>query len=60
MNAQSTVVCRCVACPGCDCACGCQDTTPSTPQVAGPACSCASRCGCEAAEQGCLCSSPQS
>jgi len=60
MNVQSALVCSCVACPGSSCTCGCQDATPSTAPVAGQACECAARCGCEAAEQGCLCPSPRS
>ena len=62
MNRLSTTLsCQCVDCPGAGCLCGCQaDSNLSTAPAAGQACACASRCGCEAAEQGCLCSAPQS
>jgi hypothetical protein len=60
MNFASTLSCQCADCPGSSCLCGCQaDATPSTTLGAVQACACASSCGCEAAEQGCLCNSPQ-
>ena len=56
MNTTSTSSCQCVDCPGASCRCGCQAAaTPPTTAVAGAACTCAMRCGCEGAEQGCLC-----
>jgi hypothetical protein len=48
--------CNCNPCPGAGCPCGCQPTATLV-QVndARPACNCAQACGCDAAEQGCLC-----
>jgi len=44
--------CECIDCPGAGCLCGCEHpATQALPQ----ACSCGG-CGCDAAEQGCLCS----
>lgn len=60
MTVLSTLYCQCADCPGANCPCGCQaDATPPATQLAGLSCTCASRCGCDAAEQGCLCSPPQ-
>jgi hypothetical protein len=52
-----SAACRCSHCPGSGCACGCQPL-PANPALnaAGPACACGGRCGCDAAEQGCVCS----
>jgi hypothetical protein len=56
MNTPSTPSCPCVDCPGDSCRCGCQgDVTPPAAAAARPTCACGPRCGCDAAEQGCLC-----
>ena len=61
MNFLTTLSCECVDCQGTDCRCGCQaDANPPSTHAAAPVCACGLRCGCEAAEQGCLCSPPQS
>jgi hypothetical protein len=59
MNTPTTAtVCRCVNCPGANCRCGCQaEATPPAAAAARPACACGPSCGCDAAEQGCLCGS---
>jgi hypothetical protein len=60
MNSASTFSCQCVDCPGSSCLCGClADSAPSVALIAAQACTCGSGCGCEAAEQGCLCSARQ-
>lgn len=45
--------CSCTTCAGAACQCGCQ--VAAAPSDARPACNCATACGCDAAEQGCLC-----
>ncbi len=55
MNATSTPSCLCTDCPGTDCRCGCNDRTPPVALGASATCACGPRCGCDAAEQGCLC-----
>jgi len=59
MNTPTTAtVCRCVNCPGTNCRCGCQaEAAPPAAAAARPACACGPSCGCDAAEQGCLCRS---
>lgn len=48
--------CECSNCPGAGCQCGCQPTMRAVqPNDARAACNCAHACGCDAAEQGCLC-----
>lgn len=56
MNPEMNDRCTCATCGGEACRCGCQlSATP--PSDARPACACAIACGCDAAEQGCLCNS---
>jgi hypothetical protein len=60
-SATTSSPCRCAECPGAGCTCGCAagHAAPAAPlQAAGACCACASRCGCDAAEQGCLCGTP--
>ena len=48
--------CNCSKCPGAGCQCGCQSGKAAGATLAAPTgCACGPRCGCEAAEQGCLC-----
>lgn len=55
MQHELTSPCQCTECPGAGCRCGCQQPAPALAlQAAPPSCGCES-CGCEAAEQGCLC-----
>jgi len=55
MQDESIPQCQCPNCPGAGCRCGCQDPTSALAvHAAPPSCGCAC-CGCEAAEQGCLC-----
>ena len=61
MNVDSTFACRCIDCPGAGCQCGCQtDASTSRAPAAGSPCACGPRCGCDAAEQGCLCTPARS
>jgi hypothetical protein len=54
MSYETNDQCRCASCPGEACNCGCQ--APTAPMsAAGATCDCGPACGCEAAEQGCLC-----
>lgn len=54
LHAPRTTACTCVDCPGAGCTCGCQALAGAT--IAAPAaCRCGPACGCEAAEQGCMC-----
>ena len=46
--------CTCTGCAGVACQCGCQIAAAPASE-ARPACNCATACGCDAAEQGCLC-----
>jgi len=57
MNTPTTPACQCVNCSGASCRCGCRSVAATAPAAAAtrPACNCGSRCGCDAAEQGCLC-----
>lgn len=56
MNYQAIDSCRCANCPGEACACGCQAEALVAPMnAAGAQCACGTACGCEGAEQGCLC-----
>lgn len=53
MNQSTTENCACTNCPGAGCQCGCQG---GASVVAAPAaCNCGPSCGCDAAEQGCVC-----
>lgn len=53
-SAQRAGACQCTNCPGAGCTCGYQ--TQNTAVLAAPAaCRCGPACGCEAAEQGCVC-----
>ena len=57
MNTTKTAMneqCTCTRCAGEACQCGCQSAGARLSD-ARPACNCATACGCEAAEQGCLC-----
>ena len=56
MNPTIPHACGCIDCPGAGCTCGCQAGN-THPAVAAnpPACRCGPGCGCEGAEQGCLC-----
>jgi hypothetical protein len=48
--------CTCVNCPGEGCQCGCQATVSTLSiNYAGLRCACGPSCGCDGAEQGCLC-----
>ena len=59
MNQLSNPACQCTNCPGIGCQCGCAATEVlPTLNAAAAACACGTACGCEAAEQGCVCSSP--
>jgi len=56
MNHAMSAQCNCTNCPGAGCPCGCQTGTsvnyaPALP----PQCDCGPTCGCEGAEQGCVC-----
>ena len=53
MNAMNDR-CNCAPCAGEACQCGCQIAAAQLSD-ARPACNCATSCGCDAAEQGCLC-----
>jgi hypothetical protein len=57
MNQFDTFSCPCTTCTGSTCSCGCRDDASQALRAAADACHCASACGCEAAEQGCLCRS---
>jgi len=46
--------CTCIRCAGEACECGCQ-TAAAQLSDARPQCSCVTRCGCDAVEQGCSC-----
>ncbi len=50
MNMQTKVSCICAKCPDTGCQCGRQT------QAAAAYCACGPKCGCESAEQGCVCS----
>lgn len=52
MNQSTVDRCNCTNCPGEDCQCGCQ---AAAFVAAPPACTCGPSCGCEGAEQGCVC-----
>jgi len=53
---QDSERCNCSNCPTTDCQCGCQSmTTAVEANNARPKCDCGAGCGCESAEQGCLC-----
>jgi hypothetical protein len=54
MNYAMEDSCTCTRCAGEACQCGCQTSAPQL-SAARPPCNCAARCGCDAAEQGCLC-----
>jgi hypothetical protein len=54
MNNAMNDRCTCAACAGDACQCGCQLAAVQLSD-ARPACNCATACGCDAAEQGCLC-----
>lgn len=55
MNVQANDRCGCINCPKNGCQCGCRSTTSAlTVSYAGLVCQCGA-CGCEGAEQGCLC-----
>lgn len=56
MNDRSEAACTCTNCPGSACTCGCQSAARATALAERTACACAGRCGCDAAESGCLCS----
>ncbi len=59
MMNYDTRLCNCIDCPGAGCRCGCQ-AEASAPTLAAPArCACGPACGCEGAEQGCLCGSSE-
>jgi hypothetical protein len=49
--------CQGGACAGSACACGCQGDATQALRAGAAACHCGSGCGCDAAEQGCLCRS---
>jgi hypothetical protein len=49
--------CPCNPCPGSTCYCGCQASPANALPAAATDCACKGRCGCDAAEQGCLCAS---
>ena len=55
-NAMNTMSdrCNCTGCAGEACQCGCQMAAAQLSD-ARPACNCGTGCGCDAAEQGCLC-----
>lgn len=55
MNYAINDRCTCNPCAGEACQCGCQATAARAAD-ARPPCNCAAKCGCDAAEQGCLCS----
>jgi hypothetical protein len=54
MNTAMNDRCTCSPCAGDACQCGCR-ISAAPPSDARPACNCATACGCDAAEQGCLC-----
>jgi hypothetical protein len=59
MTYLTNPACRCTNCPGIGCQCSCAATEVLPAQgAAAAACVCGMDCGCEAAEQGCLCPSP--
>lgn len=49
--------CSCNPCRGSSCSCGCQQSPANALPAATTDCACKGRCGCDAAEQGCLCAS---
>jgi len=49
MNSHDTNLCRCTACPGTGCTCGCQAAAPAIPQASVAPCRCGSDCQCAAA-----------
>lgn len=53
-NTKMNDQCACTPCAGESCQCGCQAAAVLLSD-ARPACNCATACGCDAAEQGCLC-----
>jgi hypothetical protein len=56
MTYETNDRCACLHCPGNTCNCGCQSAAlPAPMNVAGATCQCGPACGCESAEQGCLC-----
>ena len=55
MNTAMNDRCTCTRCAGEACQCGCQTAAATQFSDARPACNCAKACGCDAAEQGCLC-----
>jgi len=52
---QDSRFCNCNPCPGAGCRCGCQPGVTAPTFAAPAACECGPDCGCEGAEQGCLC-----
>ena len=54
MNDQMNERCNCLNCPADGCQCGCEPAV-SAATYAGQHCLCGAGCGCDAAEQGCLC-----
>jgi hypothetical protein len=57
MNYPMNDRCNCTNCSGDGCVCGCQAELSAVCAVATPPhCECGPACGCEAAEQGCVCS----
>jgi len=56
MNYPMNDRCNCTNCPGQGCGCGCQAAVSAAPAVAlPPQCDCGQSCGCDGAEQGCVC-----
>src|SRR5262245_26064350 len=43
---ENDSLCACDACPGSDCACGCQDAPSETTCACGPLCACGVACNC--------------
>ena len=55
MNTTMNDLCTCTRCAGENCQCGCQSAAAQLSDARPQACNCAATCGCDAAEQGCLC-----
>ncbi len=56
MNDQMNERCDCLNCPAGGCQCGCEAAVAAAPtSYAAQRCLCGAGCGCDGAEQGCLC-----
>jgi hypothetical protein len=50
MNTATQPECKCTACPGASCACGCQEQAARKACGCGPQCQCGPQCACAKAD----------